>query len=170
MGDLIADLFRQNEWANLTVIDACRGLTDEQLDATAVGAFGSVRETLVHFIGAEARYVRRLGGAPARDLPRDEQWTGFDALEQVVRSTAAALLERARSVAGSTLELTDIADDDPARRYHVDATVVLVQALNHSTEHRSQLCTILTGLGIAPPELDGWTWGIADGRTRPVAG
>jgi uncharacterized damage-inducible protein DinB len=34
----------------------------------------------------------------------------------------------------------------------------LVQAINHSTEHRSQIKIALTQAGISPPELDGWTW------------
>jgi uncharacterized damage-inducible protein DinB len=34
----------------------------------------------------------------------------------------------------------------------------LLQAVNHSTEHRSQIATILTQLGIEPPSMDGWTF------------
>ncbi|MCP4140149.1 MAG: hypothetical protein GY755_07650 [Chloroflexi bacterium] len=29
---------------------------------------------------------------------------------------------------------------------------------NHAIEHRSQIMTILTQLGIQPPDLDGWTY------------
>jgi uncharacterized damage-inducible protein DinB len=168
MDDLVTDLFRQNEWAYLTLIAACRELTDDQLDARAVGTYGSIRDTLVHAVGGETRYVRRLGGVPARELPPEEPWPGFDLLEEVVRASAAGLIERARSVAGRTVELTQMDDDDPDRPFEVDASVVLVQALNHSTEHRSQICTILTSLGVSPPEIDGWTWGRSDGRTRPL--
>ena len=39
----------------------------------------------------------------------------------------------------------------------VPKTVILTQVINHATEHRSQVMTILTQLGIAPPELDAWT-------------
>ena len=35
MGDITTDFIRQNEWANLVVIDRCRGLTDDQLDVIA---------------------------------------------------------------------------------------------------------------------------------------
>jgi uncharacterized damage-inducible protein DinB len=41
----------------------------------------------------------------------------------------------------------------------VPASVVLVQAINHATEHRAHAATILTQLGIEPPLLDGWTFG-----------
>jgi uncharacterized damage-inducible protein DinB len=46
--------------------------------------------------------------------------------------------------------------------------VILVQAFNHSTEHRSQICTVLTTLGIEAPELSGWEWGLAVDRMRRI--
>lgn len=51
MPEPIADFFRQNQWANAALIDACRGLTDEQLDTTVEGVFGSIRSTLQHIAG-----------------------------------------------------------------------------------------------------------------------
>lgn len=174
MSDLIADLYRQNEWANLRLIEVCRGLTDGQLDATAVGAYGSIRRTLMHFAGSEARYIRQLGGVPAHEFVSAQPWAEFDALERIVRSSAVGLLERARAVGGTTLVLPD-EDGDPDRFFELDANVLLIQALNHSTEHRSQICTVLTVLGVLPREsggetiIDAWTWADADGRTRPAA-
>lgn len=37
--------------------------------------------------------------------------------------------------------------------------VVYVQAINHATEHRSQMSTILTRQGVEPPDFSGWAWG-----------
>jgi uncharacterized damage-inducible protein DinB len=42
--------------------------------------------------------------------------------------------------------------------YAIPASTFLVQAINHGTDHRSQVCTILTQQGLVPPELDGWTY------------
>jgi uncharacterized damage-inducible protein DinB len=42
MPELTTDFYRQNEWANLTLIEVCRALDDEQLNATAVGTYGSI--------------------------------------------------------------------------------------------------------------------------------
>ena len=33
-----------------------------------------------------------------------------------------------------------------------------LQAINHATEHRAHVATILSQHGVAPPELDGWTY------------
>ncbi|MEX1021780.1 MAG: DinB family protein [Dehalococcoidia bacterium] len=158
MADFIEGIYRQNEWATLRLLDACRALTDEQLDARAVGAFGTVRETLQHFVTAEQRYVHHLGGAYDGPVVRDgDPWPGFDTLEAIARTAAPALIERARNATGTVTI-------GPADAPEVaDVTVILAQALQHSTEHRSQVCTILTTLGIEPPGLSGWDWGEATG-------
>jgi uncharacterized damage-inducible protein DinB len=30
--------------------------------------------------------------------------------------------------------------------------------VHHGTDHRSQVCTALTRLGVEPPEIDVWAW------------
>jgi len=44
----------------------------------------------------------------------------------------------------------------------------LAQALHHGTDHRSQVCTALTTLGIEPPNIDVWAYGEAVGRVVEV--
>ena len=41
----------------------------------------------------------------------------------------------------------------------------LAQALHHGTDHRSQICTALTVLGVAPPLIDVWDYGLHSGRS-----
>ena len=61
----------------------------------------------------------------------------------------------------------DVGSDDD-EKYEVESGVILIQAFHHSTEHRSQICTVLTSLGIEPPELSSWDWGLATDRMRRV--
>jgi uncharacterized damage-inducible protein DinB len=49
---------------------------------------------------------------------------------------------------------------------HATVGIRLAQALHHGTDHRSQVCTILTNLGVEPPAIDVWDYGIANDRTR----
>ncbi|GIV95653.1 MAG: hypothetical protein KatS3mg057_0310 [Herpetosiphonaceae bacterium] len=46
------------------------------------------------------------------------------------------------------------------------ADVLLIQAINHATEHRTHIATILSQLGIEPPDMSGWMYGIATGALR----
>jgi uncharacterized damage-inducible protein DinB len=163
MPDLIADFYRQNEWATLQLIEACHGLSEEQLEATAVGTYGSIRDTLRHLVASEAGYAFRLGDDTIRRLAPDEPWPGFDALAEMVSAHAAVFAGTARGDTNRIIRL-----DPDTEPYDSEAAVILVQAFNHATEHRSQICTILTTLGIEPPDLSGWEWGLADGRMRRV--
>ena len=43
--------------------------------------------------------------------------------------------------------------------YYVEAWVLIVQAINHATEHREQIKSMLTALGVTPPNIDGWDYG-----------
>jgi uncharacterized damage-inducible protein DinB len=46
--------------------------------------------------------------------------------------------------------------------------VRLAQVLHHGTDHRSQICTALTTLGIEPPNIDVWAYGAEVGRVVEV--
>ena len=41
----------------------------------------------------------------------------------------------------------------------------LAQAIHHGTDHRSQICTALTTLGIEPPFIDVWDFGGSRARS-----
>jgi uncharacterized damage-inducible protein DinB len=63
-------------------LDFCASLSDDQVKATAVGTFGSIRATLVHIVGAEVDYVNRATGKlPAVPLPSDH-FPGFEVLDE----------------------------------------------------------------------------------------
>ena len=43
--------------------------------------------------------------------------------------------------------------------------------IHHGTDHRSQICTALTTLGVEPPLIDVWAFGLQTGRvveTSPI--
>ena len=42
----------------------------------------------------------------------------------------------------------------------------LAGVLNHGTDHRSQVCTALTSLGVEPPRIDVFDFGLDDGPDR----
>jgi uncharacterized damage-inducible protein DinB len=163
MTDLRTDFFRQNEWASLRLIDACRPLTDEQLDATTEGTFGSIRATWRHIVSAEGGYATLLGHEPSLRLGRDDPWPPWDALAEIVSANADALVAAAADPPDRLIRIRP--DTDPE---DVEAAVILIQAFHHATDHRSQICTILTTLGIDPPGWSSWDWGDAVGRLRPA--
>jgi uncharacterized damage-inducible protein DinB len=44
----------------------------------------------------------------------------------------------------------------------------MVQAINHATEHREQINSMLSTLGMTPPDLDGWSYGEVKNALTPM--
>lgn len=152
--DTLTTLFRHNLWANERILERCAGLTDEQLDATIIGTFGSIRDTLRHIITAERSYFSRIStGLPYR-RPEDAPPLTLAEITESVRTSGSGLIEWAPKVQpGDTVQI----NWEGAPR-DLPKTILLTQAINHATEHRAQIMAILTQLGIQPPELDGWSY------------
>ena len=69
-----------------------------------------------------------------------------------MRETGTRLLR-----AAETIPADQPIERDPGEQ--IPASVILVQAINHATEHRAHATTILSQLGIVPPPIDGWHYG-----------
>ena len=151
----LVELYRHNLWANLRLLDACTGLGDEHLDASAPGTYGRVRDTLVHLFAAEERYVALLSDQrPERPLSERDPFPGFEELRERARRSGEALIEIAGQTPADRV-LRGTWRDGP---YAIKATVPLVQAINHATEHRAHVMTILTQRGVGLPDIDGWAY------------
>lgn len=148
-------LFRHNLWANLRLLEACASLDEEQLAATFTGTYGSIYDTLTHILRAEQGYLRRLSGKQRAEPLRREDYPDVEALRAHARFSGEGLIEVAASVQAS--DVLQIEWDD-GRMVPVPASLLLTQAINHATEHRAQVMTILTQRGIDPPDLSGWQY------------
>ncbi len=151
----LADFFKHNLWANLRLLDACTNLVDEQLDATTRGTFGSVRETLMHIFAAEEGYVQRFTGQrPEPALHERAPFPGFDVLRRRAKISGEKLIALAEQWEPSQILQLSY----QGQSYEVPAIFVLIQAVNHATDHRSQVATLLSQQDITLPELDGWAY------------
>jgi uncharacterized damage-inducible protein DinB len=151
----LPDFFKYNLWANLRLLEACAQLSDAQLDATTRGTFGSVRETLMHLFAAEEGYARHWHFTGASPTPRLKELTtfpGFDELRRRAERSGKELIAVAEQG-----ELNQILYLDEGT-YEAPVIVVLIQAINHGIDHRSQIATLLSQQDIEPPDLDGWSY------------
>lgn len=163
--DFLVRLFEHNQWANLQIIEACAKLTDEQLDAPPpLATYGTIRQTLLHLVGAQAGYLRTLT-IPVEERRAKKFTLEFDDLEESARSSGEGLIALARDPSTISQPQPLQTGDD----YHVDPFVVIIQAINHATEHREQVKGMLTALGIEPPSIDGWDYGFATNTLVPMA-
>lgn len=151
--NILAKLFEHNNWANQKIIEACAALTDEQLDAPPQSATeGNIRSTLLHLVSAQYGYLRLLT-LPVEER-RDRVTVEFADIEKSVKKSGERLLELARDESKLPASRLQTRDD-----YWVEPWVIMVQIINHATEHREQIKSMLTALGITPPDIDGWDYG-----------
>jgi uncharacterized damage-inducible protein DinB len=149
----LPDFFKYNLWANLRLLDACAQLSDAQLDATTIGTYGSVRETLMHLFAAEEGYVRSFTETtPMPALKEFTTFAGFDELRRRAELSGNELITIAEQRDLSQILYLDCGT------YEAPAVVVVIQAINHAIDHRSQISTLMSQQGIEPPELDSWSY------------
>lgn len=155
------DAFDHHVWATIRVIDACLELPPEQLDTTVPGTYGSIIETLRHLVGADTSYLFVLSGGRR---PR------IEAAEMRLAELRTAMEESGpqwTAVLDRNLDPEEIVvrHRDDGTDSHAPRSVRLAQVLHHGTDHRSQVCTALTSLGVEPPAIDVWDFAAKDGRS-----
>jgi uncharacterized damage-inducible protein DinB len=160
--DVLRAMFAHHVWATTRLIDALEQLDPGRLDARIDGTYGSTMQTLTHLVDADERYLQRLvtptlasiGDADTRPLAdlRSEIQEHADRWASMLDAVDRGDLHAA------VLGKSDYPDTDPAE------TMLLVQAIQHGNDHRTQICSTLGALGSDVPDLDGWEYWVAERR------
>ena len=161
--NFLEKLFEHNNWANLQIMQACSALSDEQLDSEPQSVTkGTIRRTLVHLVSSQYSYLRTL------TLPLEERLdsptVAFAQLQESARMSGAGLLALARGEQKPLKSQLQTRDG-----YYVEPWVLMVQIINHATDHREQIKSMLTTLGVAAPDIDGWDYGLVTNALIPIA-
>ena len=159
-GSLLQDAFDHHCWATLKLLDACAALTDEQLATMVPGTYGTILDTLRHTVGADRSYLQVLGGEALPTFDEDHA-TVADLRRVMEEDEAAWRMSLARDMDPAAM-VTRHRDDGSTST--APLTIRLAQVVHHGTDHRSQVCTALTALGLEPPLIDAWDFADAGGR------
>ncbi len=161
---LLGDAFAHHVWATLRLVDTCLALSPEQLGTAAPGTYGPILETVRHLVGADSSYlyVTSSGRTPLID----EDHMDLPELRAAMEGHRAAWSR----LLGEDLDpdAVFVRRRDDGSETHAPMGIRLAQALHHGTDHRSQICTALTTLGVEPPAIDVWDFGLQDGRVVEV--
>lgn len=159
---------RHDIWATEKLIAHCRTLSEAQLELTAPGTYGTIRRTLEHVVGADERYLLRLGIATAdppfredHDVPLDEVASHLALVKAGVESLFAGNeFDPDRVI----LDTRRRGPTDP--QLELEAWMMVTQFTHHGSDHRAHIGTILGAHGLAAPELDVWAYGRELGAIR----
>ena len=154
--DIVGLMFAHHLWATRKLIDHLEGLAPGQLDEAVPGTYGPVLQTLTHLVDADDRYLQRMSGKVLGDYvdrgavplatlrgeldDHETRWGGY--LRQLDEGTLRA------AITGRGDE-PDIPDAEG---------LLLIQAVHHGNDHRTQICSTLGALDEAVPDLDGWSF------------
>jgi uncharacterized damage-inducible protein DinB len=162
---LLEDAFAHHVWATLRLVDKCLALSPQQLETTVPGTYGSILDTLRHCIGSDAWDLFVATGDRASIIEEDDM--DLSELRAVMESHSPAWSRLLSQDLDPDAVLNEVDEDDGYER-NVAMGIQLAAALQHGTDHRSQVCTVLTALGVEPPTIDVLEFGIQEGRVGEI--
>jgi uncharacterized damage-inducible protein DinB len=147
-------LYEYDSWANGRLLHVISQLTPEQFTRPVAGAYGSIRNTMVHVFSAEWIWLDRCGGAERGERLNPADYPTVESLTQLWTTVGAHAREF----------LSRLKDEDLARsiefqigqgvRRSMPLGELMQQAAIHSVHHRGQVALLLRTLGFAPGNFD----------------
>ncbi len=154
LADVVRSLYRYNDWANRRILDTSARLTPEQLLAGGGASFDSIRDTLLHTMGAQWLYLERWHGRSPRAMPAAADIPDLAAIRArwaVIESDTQAFLAGLDDAAlARVVEYTNMQGE----RWTYPLWQQMIHQVNHATQHRSEAAVMLTHLGHSPGWLD----------------
>lgn len=151
---LLRELYEYSYWARDRQLEACATLTPEQFVRPLGSSFSSVRDTLVHLLGAEWIWLERWQGRSPRMVPSPAEFPSLVTVEsrwrEVERDLRAYLVGLSPEALQQPLTYTNLRGES----FSYPLWQTLLHLVNHQTYHRGQITTLLRQLGVSPPAVD----------------
>jgi uncharacterized damage-inducible protein DinB len=145
-------LVRFHAWANERILTTAEGLSDEEFRRPAPLDHGSVFHTLRHLVDVDWSWRQFCIG---NDVGETCVWDHGFVLDDLESIRTFCLEEDARLrqyVEG--LDHTALAETLMLGKRSHPRWLIIAHAVNHGTQHRSELARYLTDCGHSPGELD----------------
>lgn len=147
-------LYEYDAWANARTLKACAALTQEQFTRNLGNSFGSVRDTLVHIVGAQMIWLERLHGGSPAGLPKPDAYPDMAAVQAQYAETESKLSSYVRGLSVADLERFHEYRNLKGTLFRDQIGHILQHIANHGSYHRGQVTTLLRQLGATPVSTD----------------
>jgi uncharacterized damage-inducible protein DinB len=158
---LLEAAFAHHCWATLRVIDACLDLSAEELETNVPGTRGPILETLRHLVGSDSFDLFILTNDRAYDIDTDH--LSLSEARTVVERNGSGWIELISKPLDPDEVVRELDETDGFQRW-APIGFRLAGTLDHGTDHRSQICTALTAIGVESPRIDVNDFGLDTGR------
>jgi uncharacterized damage-inducible protein DinB len=145
------DLYDYNIWANHKTLDSLETISPEQFTAPMGGSFASIRDTVVHILGAEWIWWQRCIGERPKGLLDAASFPDVASLRDKWHDIDEGYLSL---ISGANLEENITYVNRHGNQYTYSISKILLHNANHSTYHRGQVVTLLRQIGAKPAVTD----------------
>ncbi len=141
-------------WANGKLFEVISQLTADDFTRPVAGSYGSVRNTLVHVLSAEAGWLERCGGPKRGTRLQADDFPTADSVLQKWKTVEAQWRQFLAALKDEDLgRVMDFAID-PALKHSMPMAQLVQQALVHGVHHRGQVALLLRLLGRPAGDFD----------------
>ena len=146
------EFFQYNHWANQELMGICTGLSDEIINASIPGSYGSILDTFAHILKAEISFLNRIHGVYPESGFTWEDNPGLSQMMAYEASLNKALLDTLQRVPATQ----NVHEEGDGWTFDYQARLIFMSVVYHGIAHRTDITTILNNKGVNLPELDVW--------------
>lgn len=140
-------LYRYTDWANGRILDSAAQLSQDQFKRPFNYSIGSIHDQIVHVMSAEYMWFSRLGGVSPKAMLKTADFPTLEAIRAHWETLKAARwayldsLDDARLNAEFSYQKTNGEPDQQP------VMPILLHVVNHGTDHRAQILSLLDQVG-----------------------
>jgi len=150
----ISELYRYNDWANEKTLAAASQLDNEKFARQLGSSFSSVRDTLVHILGAEWIWLERWNGRSQRALLAVSELPTLSLITARWKQVVEARNGFLQGLRPADLNAAVSYVNQKGETWSYPLWQQMVHVVNHSSYHRGQTATLLRQLGAQPVSTD----------------
>lgn len=152
--EVIRSLYDHSAWANQRIFNATAELSQNQFLEEVGPSYGSLRNTFVHTMSAQWIWLERWQGTYPPAMMDREEFPDLTSIltrwEEIENDTRKYL----KGLEADQLETVLSYTTTGGKPGSYPLWQLIVQQVNHQTQHRSEAAVMLTNFGHSPGDLD----------------
>ena len=150
----IIDLYSYDDWSNRKLLTAVCQLENEEFIRDLSSSFKSMRDTMVHILGAEELWLSRWMGEQGRVLLNSDDFPTYSSLKNRWDDFRIQIDQFLGSLTEEDLTQEISYKNLKGIPYSLELWKQMLHVTNHSSFHRGQAVTMFRQLKKQPPSLD----------------
>lgn len=152
--NFIRGMYDYNRWANDRVLRAALPVSSEEFTRELGSSFSSLRDTLVHVLGAEWIWLERWKGNSPKTLLPPEDFPGVESISTKLHKIEEERSEFICSLSDAQLEIQITYTNLKGQQFTYALGQQMIHVVNHSSYHRGQATTLLRQLNASVLSTD----------------